>query len=131
MRLKRYFSWLPTIFKEQTGIGLAETLVAIAILGVSAVSFISNLSAGAISVRTLNEETVVQQLLTSEMETLRGVTYDVSGTSYPIISSPSGYTLTIAVNSSIYSNNNIQKITVLVWHDGVQAGQLESYKVKK
>ena len=116
---------------NQSGIGLVESLVAIAILGVAAVSFVSSLSAGAVAVNTLNEQTVSQQLLTSEMETLKGIAYDINGNAYPVINTPEGYNLTVAVNSHIYADTDLQKITLVVRHNGVQVAQLENYKVNR
>jgi Tfp pilus assembly protein PilV len=118
-------------FQSQSGIGLVEGLVAVAILGVSAVSFISNLSAGAISVRNLDEQAIAQQLLTSQMETLKGVDYDPTGLSYPIISGTAGYSLTVTVDSHIYTNTDLQKITAAVWRNGAQVAKLENYKVNR
>jgi hypothetical protein len=114
--------------RDQSGIGLAEALVAIAILGVSAVCFVSSLSAGAISTSTLQESMIAQRLLTSEMETLNSLQYDITGLSYPVISLPADYNLTLSVNSNIFSNTDLQKITAVVWHNGVQVAQLENYK---
>jgi type II secretory pathway pseudopilin PulG len=131
MVLSKWYLKIKKEFGQESGMGLVESLVAIAILGVSAVSFITSLSAGAISVKDLNEQAIAQQLLTSQMEELKGVSYDLSGRSYPIIKVPEGYDLTLTVNSSIYTNTNIQKITAVVWHDGSQVSQIENYKVKQ
>jgi len=55
----------------QAGIGLVETLVAIAILGVVAVTFMTALSAGSISVNNLAQQASAQELATTQMETIR------------------------------------------------------------
>lgn len=120
-----------TVHCDQSGIGLVEALVAIAILGISAVSFISNLSVGSISVRTLDEAAIAQQFLTSEMETIKGVGYDVSGASYPVLTAPEGYSLTLEVDSTIYPDAGIQKITATVWRDGGRVASLENYKANR
>lgn len=114
--------------QPQSGFGLVETLVAISILGLSAVAFISSLSAGAISVKTLDEQTIAQQLLTSQMEALRSQNYDVSGNTYSLVAAPDGYSLTLSVNSHIYSDTDLQKITATVWHHGIKVETLENYK---
>jgi type II secretory pathway pseudopilin PulG len=131
MKLTHLISRCKKAWRSQSGIGLVEALVAIAILGMASVGFVSNLSAGSISVRTLNEAAIAQQLLTSQMETLKGAKYDVTGSSYPIINAPSGYSLTLDVNSKIYANTNLQKITATVWHNGALVEKLENYKVNR
>jgi Tfp pilus assembly protein PilV len=131
MKVLNFVSQLKKLLRAQSGIGLVETLVAVAILGVSAVSFVSNLSVGAMSVRTLNEEATIQQLLTTQMETLKGLKYDATGNTYPVISTPDGYNLTLSVDSQIVSNTNLQKITATLWLKGKQVAILENYKANR
>ena len=65
------------------------------------------------------------------MEVIKAATYDSVGNSYAKIAVPAGYTLNVAVNSQIYSNNHIQKITLSVYHNGILSGSLDNYKVDR
>jgi len=116
---------------SQKGFGLVETLVAVAILGLSAVSFVSSLSAGARSVNTLDEQVVAQQLLSSQIEYLKDQTYDATGGSYSLIEAPEGYSLALEVDSHIYPDSDLQKITVTVRHHGQAVSSLENYKADR
>jgi type II secretory pathway pseudopilin PulG len=126
-KLKRVLSH----FKDERGIGLVESLVAIAILGVSVTALITDLSAGSIAVNVQSDAVLAQSLAQSQLETIKGATYDTAGTSYTVISAPSGYAVSVNTNSSIYSNNNIQKITVTVTHSGNPILVVEDYKVNR
>ncbi len=125
------FSNITRALKNQSGIGLTESLVAIAILGVSAISFITSLASGAISVKTLDQAAMAQQLLTSQMETLKAMPYDATGQSYTVINAPEGYRVTLEVNSNIYSDPNLQHIIAVVWHQNTPLSQLESFRTNR
>jgi prepilin-type N-terminal cleavage/methylation domain-containing protein len=124
--IKKTFTSRP----RQPGFTLVESLVAIAILGVSAATFISSLSSGSLAVRTLDEQVTTQQLLQTQMEVIKAAAYDSTGTSYNKISIPNDYTLNIAV-TQINSGSHIQKITLCVNHAGSPIGTLENYKVDR
>jgi len=117
--------------KGESGISLAETLVALAILGVSASAFITALSTGAISVRIQDELALSQGLAQSEMEVIKAAPYDVTGQSYPVLNGPPGYTIALQTDSSIYGESHIQQITVTVMHDENTVLTLENYKVNR
>jgi len=116
---------------RRRGFTLVESLVAIAILGVSAATFISDLSSGSLAVRTLEEQVSSQQLLQTQMEVIKAAAYDSTGNSYTRIAVPAGYTLSVVVNSQIYSNNHIQRITLSAYHNGNLSGTLDNYKVDR
>jgi Tfp pilus assembly protein PilV len=118
-------------WKGEAGIGLVETLVATAILGVGVVAFITDLSAGSIAVNVQNESVIAQGLAQTQMEAIKAAPYSSTGASYTTISAPPGYAITINTNSSIYSDNQIQKITVTVTHDSNTVLTLEEYKVNR
>jgi prepilin-type N-terminal cleavage/methylation domain-containing protein len=125
--MKKYFGEL----KEQRGISLVEVLVAMAIFGACAATFIGGLSAGSISTNMHGEEVVARNLAQSQMENIKAAVYSSSGAGYSAIVAPSDYAISISANSSIYSDNNIQKLTVTVSHGGSQVLTLEDYKVNR
>jgi prepilin-type N-terminal cleavage/methylation domain-containing protein len=121
---------LRNLLGEQ-GMTLVETLVAIAVLGVSSTTFILALSTGTIAVRTQDEDALAQGLARSQMETIKAAAYDSTGASYSTISTPAGYSISLNTNSALYSDSNIQKITVIVLHNGTVLYSLEGYKVHR
>jgi prepilin-type N-terminal cleavage/methylation domain-containing protein len=115
----------------EQGMTLVETLVAIAILGVSTSAFILALSTGAIAVRMQAEDARAQGLARSQMETIKAAVYDSTGASYSTISTPAGYSLSLNTNAALYSDSSIQKITITVLHNGTTVYSLEGYKVDR
>ena len=116
---------------NQVGIGLVETLVAVASLGVTAVTFLTSLSAGTVSVNTLEQQVVAQGLARTEMETIKAAAYDVTGLSYPSVAVPEGYAVSINTASNIGTDADIQKIVVAVAFQDQPVSRLEGYKVKR
>ncbi len=116
---------------RKPGIGLVESLVAIAILGIGVTALITDLSAGSIAVTTQNEAAVAQGLAQTQMEVTKAAPYDPAGITYASISAPEGYKVTVDTNSGIFDDKNIQKITVAIIHDTETVLTLEGYKVKQ
>jgi type II secretory pathway pseudopilin PulG len=116
---------------DQKGIGLVETLVAIAILGVTAVTFMTALSAGSNSVNVMQKQATGQELAMTQMETIKAANYDVTGNSYTALDAPAGYQINIETASNIYTDTDIQKITVEVSYDNETVSRLENYKVNR
>jgi prepilin-type N-terminal cleavage/methylation domain-containing protein len=112
----------------ERGMTLVETLVALAILGVSVTAFILALSTGTIATRTLEEDALVQGLAQTQMETIKAAVYAAS---YTPMSAPSGYSIAVSASSSLYGDSNIQKVTVAVSYSGSTLWTLEGYKVNR
>jgi prepilin-type N-terminal cleavage/methylation domain-containing protein len=119
------------VLKTQSGISLVEVLVAIGILGVCAAAFVGGLSSGAISTRIHGEQVIARNLAQSQIESLKSAAYDSSGATYAAISAPTGYTININTNSTVYSDSNIQKLTITVSHSGNSVLTIEDYKVNR
>lgn len=120
-----------TAFKTQAGMALAETLVAIAILGVSGAAFAAALSTGSIAVNNQDAVATAQALAHTQLEVVQNEVYDSSGSSYAAITAPTNYTVSIASSIAVYSNTNIQKITVSISHNASQIYVLQGYKVNR
>jgi type II secretory pathway pseudopilin PulG len=131
-RLKRWL-WRKATHcrQDEHGLGLVETLVAVALLGGVAVTFIAALSTGSLAVSEHNQEMVAQRLAQAQQEAIKAATYDINGTGYPAVTAPSGYSIAVTVNSGIYADNNIQKITVTVSRGGTIILTTEAYKVNR
>ena len=117
--------------QQQKGLGLAETLVAVAILGTAVVTFIAALSAGSIAAGAQDEETVIQSLARSQLEYTKSYTYSPGAGSYPTIAVPEGYALAVAVSAVPGTDANIQKITVTVSRDSQILLTVSDYKVNR
>jgi type II secretory pathway pseudopilin PulG len=120
---------------DQAGIGLVETLVAIALLGVAMTSFVTDLSAGTIAVKVQNENTTAQGLAQTQMEVIKAAPYDKNGKSYRAVETPEGYDINIAVDPAVDEKGNdkktIQKVSVTILHNGEAIITLEDFKVNR
>ena len=123
--------YIINVFQQQKGLGLAETLVAVAILGTAVVTFIAALAAGTIAVGAQDEETVIQRLARSQLEYIKSYTYIRGARSYPTIAVPEDYALAVAVSSVPGTDANLQKITVTVSRDSQILFTVSDYKVNK
>ena len=115
--------------QDQRGLGLVESLIAVAILGVVIVTFVVALSVGSITVQAQDEQVVAQRLARTQLEYIKGYPYNVS--TYPAIDAPAGYAISVSVNSSIYADSDIQKITVTISKDSEELLAVEDYKVNR
>jgi len=61
--------------RDQGGLGLVESLMAVAILGVAVVAFLMALSAGAIAVREGSQQVVAQGLARTQLEYIKSCSY--------------------------------------------------------
>lgn len=130
-KIKTIIKYIFFRLHRESGFGLVESLVAIAILGTGVVSFVTDLSAGSVAVNVQNEAVIAQGLAQTQMEAIKAAPYSSTGASYTPVSSPEGYAISITTNSAIYNHNNIQKITVTVTHSGNPILTLEEYKVNR
>ncbi len=115
----------------QRGLGLVETLVAVAILGTSVVAFVVALSAGSIAVGQQDEEVVAQGLAQAQLEYTKSYAYNAGASTYPTVAAPEGYTVSANVSSVPNTDEDIQKITATVLRDGENVLTVEDYKVNR
>lgn len=115
----------------EKGLGLVETLVAVAILGTSVVAFVAALSAGTIAIGEQDVEVVAQGLAQAQLEYIKNYTYDPGASTYPAIATPPGYTISVDVSPVPNADVNIQKITVTIFRDGNSVLTVQGYKVNR
>jgi type II secretory pathway pseudopilin PulG len=113
---------------SQKGIGLVETLIAVAILGTSVVAFVVALSVGSLTANEQNQETVAQSLAQTQMEYTKNYPYAVT---YPVLAAPVTYSVFVDVLGVPGADINIQKITVTVLKDNVNIFTVSDYKVNR
>ncbi len=124
-RLKRRRAWV----QGERGAGLVEALIAVAILGLAVVVFLAALSTGSIAVRSADELATAQSLARAQLEDIKASPYDAD--TYPTITSPDGYTISVDVDPIPGADYNIRKITVTVSREGENLLTVEGFKVNR
>lgn len=124
--------WLG-LFRGQRGIGLMETLVALAILGAIAVTFVTALATATRAGYIADERTTAESLARSQMERVKEATYVEDATEYspaPIPGSSDylNYSVIITAEPLRDPDDGIQKVTVTVKRFDKRLIKLESYK---
>ncbi len=122
----------------QKGTTLIEVLIAIALLGMIAVPFLTALSTSSRALIIADERTTAESLVRSEIEYVKSCDYDYETVSHPSASyehadvpSPDypGYTVSVGVEALNDTDDGIQKITVTVERDGEVVLITSTYKV--
>ena len=129
--IKQWFGKVKIWAQDQRGLGLAESIVAVAILGVAMVAFVAALSAGSIAVREGDQEVVAQRLVRTQLEYIKSYAYDSQAITYPTVDEPEGYTISVGVGPTSDNDTDIQKITVTIYRDGEGILTVEDYKVNR
>jgi len=135
--------------KSEKGFTLIGVVIAVAILGVIAVGFLSGLAGASRALFTADERTTANNLAESQMEDVKNQPYiDYSADPHDVyntISPPtgSGYSVNLTavpfepntgldynqVGGIFVQDDGIQKITVAIDHHGREVMILEDYKV--
>jgi hypothetical protein len=131
MARKRKQTSVAAAAQGQIGLGIVETLVAVAILGTSVVAFISGLSAGSIAIREQDRIAVSQGLAQTQLEYTKSYAYIPGAATYPAVSAPSGSSISVGVSAVPSTDANIQKITVTVSRNGAAMVTVAGYKVNR
>jgi type II secretory pathway pseudopilin PulG len=117
--------------RGERGLGLVESLAAVAVLGAAVVAFVVALSTGSIAVRESDQEAVAQSLVRSQLECIKNYPYNPAATTYPKIAEAEGYNISIEVSPIPDTDTNIQKVTVTISRDGEEILTVEDYKVNR
>ena len=113
--------------KSEKGITLLETVIALALLGIIGLAFLSGLASTSSS-RALAEERVNAKILAeAQMENIKKQAYTDNYTLLTL-DGFDGYTTNITVEDQYY---NLQKIKVNISHNNEEVFTLESFKVKR
>ena len=118
--------------KAQQGIALVEALIAVAILSILGIAYLSVVSTSAISTRNLEKHVTADILVRSQLEHTKNETYLIAPASYPIMTPvQSGYVVTSLATAVEGRDTNIQLVTVSVVHGGQTVSSLQSYKTNR
>jgi prepilin-type N-terminal cleavage/methylation domain-containing protein len=126
----------PYVSKGESGQTLMEILIALAILGIIAVSFLSGVTNTSKGAFIADEQATSESLARSQMEWVKRLDYSYNGTSYPagpILATRDYANFTANITASALHNpdDGIQKITISVLHSNKTVFTLEGYKVDR
>ena len=116
---------------NETGVTLVEALVALAVLGLIAVAFLSGLTTAAQATLIADERATAESLARSQMEYVKNLDYDSSYTPDEIPAEYDGYSATIDAEDLPDTDGDIQKIRVTVYHGTKQVLTVDGYKVDR
>jgi type II secretory pathway pseudopilin PulG len=118
---------------DEKGLSLVETLVTIAIMGVTLVAFSVALSTGSLAVSESDQEVTAQSLAQSQMEYIKGYPYAPGATTYPTVNTTDNYSISVNVEaiSDPDADANIQKVTANISRNGQVLLTVEDYKVNR
>ncbi len=117
--------------RDERGITLVESIVAIAILGGGVLTLVLTMSGGALAVRENDQQAIAQGLARTQLEYVKNLSYDPGATTYPAVSAPDGYGISVVVTEVSGGGPDIQKITANVIRDGAVIMTAEDYKVNR
>jgi Tfp pilus assembly protein PilV len=112
--------------KGERGASLVEVVVALLLLGLIGLPFLSALATTSNARLIADEHAAARILAESYMEDIRQQEYAFSYDTPPVTE---GYSTQINVDNM--RNDNIQKITITVRHHGRDVTSLESYKTNR
>jgi prepilin-type N-terminal cleavage/methylation domain-containing protein len=122
--------------KSQKGFSLIEVLVAMALLGVIGVAFLSALAASSLAIITTDEHQKAKTIAEMEMEYIKNLPYAANYTPVDLPSEYSGFSV-VTVDGVIYPQNisdntdeKIQKVEITIQRDSKELYTLVSYKAQ-
>lgn len=117
--------------RAESGVTLVEALVAVAILGGGVLTMVLSLSGGALAVRENEQQMTAQSLARSQMEYTKNYAYSPGASTYPAVSAPSDYAISVGVSAVPGGDEDIQKITANITRNGTIIMAVEDYKVNR
>ena len=122
--------------KAESGIALLEVLVAVGLLGIVAVVFLSGVATTTKANVINDEQATAESLARTQMDYIKGLTYVPQATTYTPKAIPTGgdfdnYTASIVAQPLNSPDDGIQKIIVTISRYSKQLFILQDYKVNR
>ncbi len=122
--------------RYETGIALLETLVALAVLGATAVVFLGGLLTTTKVMSQTDEQSTAASLAQRQIEWVKAATYVYGASEYSLAPMPDSsdylnYSVTVTAEPLRTPDDGIQRITVSVIRSGEPVFRLQSYKVDR
>lgn len=117
--------------RSEGGFALTESLIAVAILGMTLVVFIAGLSTGLLATGQADRLSTAHELARSQMEYTKNDTFNAAPYTYATVTPPATYAVTSTASTISGGDANVESITVSVSKDGVAVFSLEGYKVNR
>lgn len=122
--------------KQEKGFSLIEVILAIALLGVVAIAFLSALAGGSKAIFIADERATAESLARAQMEYVRNQEYDAENDPpvYAKIPYPDGYEIDLIPvrldpnGDGTDTDDGIQSISVVIKHHGKEIFTLEGYR---
>lgn len=119
--------------KGEKGFTIIETLVALALLGIIAVAFLSGVATASKASSIANERAIAESLVRSEAEYVKSCAYQDSASEYPVdpsLTVPDSWIVPPPVVGLVHATDDgIQEVTVTAEHNGEEVLSLKIYKV--
>ena len=119
----------------ELGATLTETVMALAILSIVAVTFLSGLATTSTATIITNEQATAESLARSQMEYVKNCTYQYLATEYPVdpsLNIPVGWSVPPPVVELVHATDDgLQRVTVTAEHNGEVVISVEVYKVDR
>ena len=148
MKVKRTnrFWGIPAAVREQSGVTLIDTVVALALLGIIGVSFLSAIQSSTITMASIVDKVNVDNLARAQLEYTKNVnscpydsvppynyqTLDQLDPANPYaITVPDGYSINVTAAPLHNPDEGIQEITVTIYRDGNNKLVIKAYKVNR
>jgi len=129
-------SILKLFYHGESGVSLLETLVAMAILGIISVAFLSGLTTASRASIISDQRVTAESLARSQLELVKHAAYVSEASQYtptqiPSDNSYTGFSVTITAQPLESPDDGVQRITVTVLRSGADLYVLEGYKVDR
>lgn len=142
---KRWSRAISRLVRQQNGVGLAEVLVSVAIVGSAVIALLSSMTTGANAVQITDEHVSARYLAESQLEYIKAYPYEPGAATYPLVDIPTRHNFTMVVSVVIpqascltgdtflgaeipNSEDSLQQITVTVLQNGGTVTSLTTFK---
>jgi len=121
--------------KSESGSSLMETLVALAIVGIVAVIFLSGITTTTKANSIGDKKATAESLVFGEIEYVKNYAYQYDAADYPVdpaLTIPEGWVVPLPVVALVHATDDgVQKVTVTAQYDGESVLSVDVYKVDR